>query len=146
MWRAEGFRVSHRSSCRPSDCTYTHYGFQSLCLEGHRKLPSGADVLASPYLCPPAMLLSGPCNGSPLLGQAQSSSQQGVLLPAYPSPGIRYRSEFSSPGLPLLPVPPCLDFRAWLNQKMHDPTDQRGFVASPALALSLDCHRFTCGN
>lgn len=150
LWRAEGFRVSHRSSCRPSDCTHTHYGFQSLCLEGHRKLPSGvstcADVLGSPYPCPLALLLSGSCHGSPPLGQARSSSQQRTLLPAYLSTGILYRSEFSSPRLPLLPAPPCLDFSAWLNQKMHDPTDQRGFVASSALALSLDCPRLTCGN
>lgn len=113
VWRAKGFPVSHRSSCRPTECMHTHGGFLMLCLETHRKLPSGVYLsrmwLAPHNFCLPLPLLVGPCPGSLLLGNLAS--------------GLRA-----------------------LYQKMSDTMDQRVSVASPALALNLDCHRFTWAN
>lgn len=149
--------MSHRSSCRPSDCMHTHYDFLLLCLESHRKLPSGvstcAHVAGIPLSLPACTASFWALLGSPLLWslvsrlRALPSNEQSSLLIA--PQGLFVGLSSAVQGSSLLPAPLCIDFRVWLNQKMRDSTDQRGFVvppAHPALALNLACQRLTWGN
>lgn len=114
-----GVQSESQSSCRPSDCMRIHYGFQPLCLEGHRKLPSGvptcADALAPPT---PAHLhrfflglVMGPLPYARL--RALLSNERSSQLT--PPQGFSIGQSSAVQGPSLLPAPPCLDFRAWLN-------------------------------
>lgn len=82
----KGFPVTHRSSCRPSDCVHTHCGFVALYLASLRRLPSSVHLWGCGWhpmtsACQYCFLLGLVLDPSPLASRLiLASSEQSSLL------------------------------------------------------------------